>query len=107
MHWLSYIPWLLWQVALGAFDIGRDSVRTRSHICPTVVRYPLRVTSDTKITILSLSITMTPGTMTVGIEEDPDGSRYLLVHSVWGDDPESVIADIADMEARMAPEVKA
>lgn len=106
MHWFSYIPWLLWQIIVGAFTIDRDAIRNITKLHPTVVRYPLRVTQPRLITILSLSITMTPGTMTIGIELDEDEHPHLIVHSVWGLDPHAIIDDIADMEERMAPHVR-
>ncbi|MDO4909548.1 MAG: Na+/H+ antiporter subunit E [Corynebacterium sp.] len=106
MHWFSYIPWLIWQIILGAFGIDRDALRSQSQVDPEIIRYPLRVDSDRLITILSLSITMTPGTMTIGVEDDPNGVRYLLVHSIWHDDPQELVESIGDMEARMCPRVR-
>ncbi|MDO4910770.1 MAG: Na+/H+ antiporter subunit E [Corynebacterium sp.] len=106
MHWFSYIPWLLWQIFLGAWSIDRDAIRSVSDVDPEIIRYPLRVQSEGLITALSLSITMTPGTTTIGVEEDEAGTRYLLVHSIWHDDPVEVVKSIGDMEGRISPRIR-
>jgi monovalent cation/H+ antiporter subunit E len=51
---------------------------------------------------------MTPGTLSLGFKDvDESGCpRVLLVHAVYGADPDEVIAGLADMEERLAPHVK-
>lgn len=108
MHWFRYIPWLVGQVLVGAWAIAKDSFTPGSAMQPVVIRYPLRVHKERDIAAFSTSITMTPGTMSIGLADVAEDGRpkTLLVHAVYGADPDGVIAGLADMEERLKPEVK-
>lgn len=108
IHDVRYSTWLIGQVIVGAFVIVFDVIRVRSQMHPAVVEYPLRVRSDWELAAFSTSITMTPGTLSLGFKDvDESGCpRVLLVHAVYGADPDEVIAGLADMEERLAPHVK-
>ncbi|WP_233195538.1 monovalent cation/H+ antiporter subunit E [Corynebacterium sp. 13CS0277] len=104
MNTVGYGLWLFGQVYVGAWDILKRTVRRDMGYCPIVVEYPLRVRSPRLIAALSTSITMTPGTMSIGLRApDADGvPTVLLVHAVFGADPDEVIAGLRDMENRLA-----
>lgn len=142
LHNLKYLSWLAGQIVLAAGAVIIDAPRRRTQLDPAVVAYPLRVTSPQAIGAFTTSITVTPGTLSLGLllAGDPlpadvarisgphepvavgtssatsggmDGSqherhrgRVLLVHAVFGTDPASVMADLADMEERLDPTVK-
>lgn len=101
MHLLKFIPWLISQIVVGAAVIVWDAFSLRSNVEPVVVSYPLRVTKDRDIFWFSTCITITPGTLSVGIRDD-----RLLVQAVYGADPAEVLAGLADMEERLVPSVK-
>ena len=67
-RFLRYIPWLLYQVVLANFHVVRLVIRP-SLIRPQVVRFKTRLTSDLARVTLGNSITLTPGTITMGIED--------------------------------------
>ncbi|WJZ01455.1 monovalent cation/H+ antiporter subunit E [Corynebacterium freiburgense] len=107
IHALKYTTWLLTQVFVGAMVICRDVLRRQTRFCPVIVAYPLRVTTDRELAMFSTSVTMTPGTLSLGFrnpvrEGDP---RVLLVQAVYGADPSEVLAGLTDMEERLAPHV--
>ncbi|MCK7642520.1 monovalent cation/H+ antiporter subunit E [Corynebacterium sp. CCM 8835] len=107
-HVIRFGVWLIGQVFAGALTVTRDVVRRHSHMHPIVVAYPLRVTKDWQIAALSTCITMTPGTLSVGLRPDADGDgpEILLVQAVYGAEPAEVFAGLADMEERMVPSVR-
>lgn len=106
-HWVVYSLWLIGQVFAGAWSIAVDTLRPQSQMHPAVVRYPLRVTSDALVTAFSTSITMTPGTMSIGVIDDAAGvPEYLLVQAVFGADEQEVLDGLADMERRLWPAVE-
>lgn len=106
-HWVVYSLWLIGQVFAGAWSIAVDALRPHSQMHPAVVRYPLRVTSDALVTAFSTSITMTPGTMSIGVIDDAAGvPEYLLVQAVFGADEQEVLDGLADMERRLWPAVE-
>lgn len=110
MHWIGYLIWLIGQVISSAFTVAVDTLRIDNSQDPIIVNYPLRVTGEWERTFFSTSITMTPGTLSVGFRpvEDVPGAEsasglILLVQAVYGSDPAEVIADLAHMEEKMVP----
>ncbi len=102
MHAIKYVLWLVWQIVLAANTVLVDTLKGNKGMDPIVVHYPLRLSKDWQITAFAVSITMTPGTMSIGLRED----HTLLVHAVYGSDPKAVLEDLAHMEATMAPSVR-
>lgn len=62
-----------------------------SRIRPGFVWIPLEVANPYGITALASIITMTPGTLSCDLTED---HRYLLVHCLSLEDPETIVAQI-------------
>lgn len=108
MHVLVYIPWLIKEIFVAGFHVAFRALRPDIGFTPTVIRYPLRVTSDWEIFWFSTSITATPSTLSLGLREpsEPGGPRILLVQDAFGDDPSDTSRSLADMEERLAPHVK-
>lgn len=102
MHALKYLLWLVWQIVLASNTVLMDTLKGNKGMDPCVVHYPLRLSKDWQITAFAVSITMTPGTMSIGLRED----HTLLVHAVYGSDPRAVLEDLAHMESTMAPSVR-
>lgn len=98
---MKFFFWLVGQIIVGALAILRSAFSRDTGFKPVIVSYPLRVTSDCDIFWFSTCITITPGTLSLGLRGD-----HLLVHAVYGADPGEVLAGLADMEERLVPSVK-
>jgi multicomponent Na+:H+ antiporter subunit E len=74
---LTYIPWLLWEIAKSAWAVSKVIVDPRLPVTPvmTTVRATQRTTVG--IAVYANSITLTPGTITVGVRDDE-----LTVHAL-------------------------
>ncbi|MEJ6012933.1 monovalent cation/H+ antiporter subunit E [Corynebacterium sp. H127] len=101
MTLLRFVLWLIGQIIVGGAVIVRSAFSRNAGIEPVVVSYPLRVTSDRHIFWFSTCITITPGTLSLGLRGD-----RLLVHAVYGADPAEVLAGLAEMEERLVPAVR-
>lgn len=73
----TYVPWLLWQIVLANVDVALRVLGVRP-VEPRMIRFQPELESDFGRVALANSITLTPGTVTVEIEED--GS--FLVHAI-------------------------
>lgn len=90
---LAYFAWkLLEATALVAWEV----LTPRSHIRQGILAVPLRTTSPTITTLVANMITLTPGTVTIDIDE---GGRVLYVHVLHLHDPEAVRRDLRHLEA--------
>ena len=75
---LKYSPWLVWQIVLANIDIVYRTLHPNLPIDPHMIEVDTDLKTDTGITILANSITLTPGTVTV--EANKDGK--FLVHAI-------------------------
>lgn len=73
----AYGPWLFWQIVLSNWDVFKRVWSPTLRISPALVRVPDETRSDLGSVIYANSITLTPGTVTVGIDAE---HRELLVH---------------------------
>lgn len=108
MHVLVFVPWIIKEIFAAGFRVVLRSLRPDMGFTPMVVRYPLRITGEWQIFWFTTSITATPSTLSLGLREpsEPGEPRILLVQDAFGDDPAQITRDLAEMEERLAPDVK-
>lgn len=99
---LQYSGWLGAEIVKGALTIARDAFTPGTAISPAIIELPLRCVTDLEVSLMASSITITPGTVTLGIAaargETPP---TLFVHAIYGQDPEEVRAGLIDMEQHL------
>lgn len=99
---VAYLGWLIGQVVYLAAYLGRDVFTPGLRITPRIVKYSLRGTTDLEVTLLASSITMTPGTLVLGIAPAIEGQpRALFVQALYGEDEAKVMTGLGDMERRL------
>lgn len=86
-----YVVIFLKDLVIANFAVARLVLSPRLPIEPAVVEVPLRVRSDTAITTIANSITLTPGTLTMDYDADRNS---LYVHSIAAETRESVVGPI-------------
>ncbi len=80
--------------------VARDCIARHPRLHPAIVRMPIGEKSDLEIFVLATLITLTPGTLTLDVAED---RSFLLIHSIYAEDPEALVADLkAGMEHRVS-----
>ena len=72
-----YWPWLVWQIILSGLSVSRIILSPSLPISPTMIR--VRASQKTAVGLVTYanSITLTPGTVAVDIEDD-----VILVHAL-------------------------
>lgn len=74
---LYYIPVFLWEMLKANIDVACRVAHPNVPIKPGIVKVKTALKSDTGLTFLANSITLTPGTLTVDIDRD---KGLLYVH---------------------------
>lgn len=100
VHWasaLTYPAWLLWQICLANLQVARIILSPRLPIDPVLVRFRPDLRTSLSRVVLGNSITLTPGTYTLEIE---DGE--FLVHAI---DPSSAAGILDGTMPRRVGEV--
>ena len=92
-RFLQYIPWLLYRIVLANLHVVYLVFRP-GEIRPRLVRFKTSLTGDLSRVTLGNSITLTPGTLTLDID---DGEFY--VHAVSDKAAQDLVT--GDMERRI------
>ncbi|MDA1094189.1 MAG: Na+/H+ antiporter subunit E [Acidobacteria bacterium] len=72
-----YLPWLAWRVVVASCEVAYTVLHPRLPISPRMVRITTRYAHTLARLTLANSITLTPGTVTVDVEDD-----VFLVHAL-------------------------
>jgi multicomponent Na+:H+ antiporter subunit E len=72
-----YFLWLLWEIVVSNYDVIKRIWSPRMPISPRVVSVPFQTKTDLGAVIYANSVTLTPGTVTIGV--DPVKGE-MLVH---------------------------
>lgn len=67
---ILYIPWLLWQIVIASIQVACVVLHPKCPIDPALLRFKTSLGNTCSKVILGNSITLTPGTITLEIEED-------------------------------------
>ncbi|MCS7121961.1 MAG: Na+/H+ antiporter subunit E [Archaeoglobaceae archaeon] len=86
-RYLVYMFWLLYQMFLSAIDVSLRVLGFRD-LNPQVIEFSTPLRSDAAITTLANSITLTPGTVTIDVDEN----GKFLVHAI-ASEPASSLAE--------------
>jgi multicomponent Na+:H+ antiporter subunit E len=92
---VTYIPWLLWEIVKAAWAVTRIIIDPRLPISPTMTRIRATQATPTGINVYANSITLTPGTITTGVE-----NNMLTVHAIVGDGADDL--EGGGMDARVS-----
>lgn len=90
-----YLPWLLIRILLSGLHLSYLILHPRMPIKPKLFRHPTALGHESGIVLLSNSITLTPGTITVEAGDDS-----VVVHAMDGASAEDVVSD--RLERRIA-----
>lgn len=72
-----YIPVFIWKLILANFDVARRVLSPKIPLNPGIVKIHTDLKGDFGKLTLANSITLTPGTLSIDIEDD-----YLYVHAI-------------------------
>jgi len=81
-----YIPWLIWQVVIASLQVAYVVLNPRMPIRPSLLKFKTRLPNTSSKVILGNSITLTPGTITIQIQDDE-----FLVHALMDASSSSII----------------
>ena len=89
---LYYIPVFLWECLKANIDVAYRVIHPDLPINPGIVKVKTALKSDTGLAFLANSITLTPGTMSVDIDEE---NGFLYIHWI----------DVKDKDIQKATEI--
>ena len=91
---MLYWPWLVVEIIKSAWDVTKIIVDPALPISPQMIRVRATQKTGTGVTIYGNSITLTPGTITVGVK-----GNDLTIHAITRESAQGVMN--GDMDARV------
>jgi multicomponent Na+:H+ antiporter subunit E len=91
VRFVAYVPWLIGQIVLSNLRVARLVLRREMPISPAFVSVNPGVQGARALTLLGVSTTLTPGTLTVEINDD-EMFVHALDHGSAQDVRDGVIA---------------
>lgn len=99
---LGYVLWIALEVLKQALKLARDVLTPGLEVAPSIIEFPLRASSRLEVAAIESSITITPGTLTLGIFTPEGGvGKSLFVHFLYAHTHEAALAELEDMESRL------
>jgi multicomponent Na+:H+ antiporter subunit E len=77
LWFLYYIPIFIWECIKANLDVAYRVIHPKLPINPGIVKVKTSLKSDTGLTFLANSITLTPGTMSVDVDQE---NGFLYIH---------------------------
>lgn len=91
---ITYWPWLIWEIVKAAWSVAKIIVNPAMPISPTVVTVKASQKTTSGVNTYANSITLTPGTITVGVV-----GNNLTIHSLTREGAEDLLG--GGMDARV------
>ena len=93
---LAYWAWLMKEIVMSSLQVSRIILSPRIRISPTIVKVKAKSRGSVGWVLFANSITLTPGTVTIDIDE----KGVLSVHGITRDTADGVLT--GDMNDRVA-----
>jgi len=94
LYFLAFLWLYISKVVQGSVQVGLLALAPRILLKPAFISIPLSGRSDLEILLLSNLISMTPGTLSVDIDEK---RTQITVHCLNVDDQDAVIHEIKEL----------
>ncbi len=94
VRFLKYLPWLLWQIILSNIELVYLTLHPRMPIDPRMIGFKNEFKTNMAKVTLANSITLTPGTVTIEVNNDE-----FIVHAISEESAKSLIS--GEMQARV------
>ncbi len=104
LHFLFYIVKFFWEMVKANLEVAYLVIHPMLPIKPGIVKIKTKLTKDSAITVLANSITLTPGTLTIDVNES---KKELYIHwiNVKSTDTQEATKHIGDKFEKTLMEV--
>lgn len=97
-----FLVWFFWQMCRANWEVAVDILTPGSALTPGIVAYRTRSNTSLEVTALSNLITLTPGTLTIDIDEALGSGHTLYVLGLYApSDPEAFNAQLTYLEDQL------
>lgn len=99
---LGYVPWLAWEIFRSNVRVARIILSPRLRVDPSIVHFRASQKTDLGRFIYANSITLTPGTVTTGIEGDDFEVHAIVQSEIDGSEENDMNRRVTALEGEAA-----
>ena len=99
---LRLAVFFLYELVVSSLKVAWDVLTPTHKSNPAIIEMPLDVESDIEILLVTNLISLTPGTLSLDVTPD---RKTLLVHAMFADDPDAIVAELKGGMERKVKEV--
>jgi multicomponent Na+:H+ antiporter subunit E len=90
-HLVLFLGYFLFELFIASLRVAMEVLTPQAYSRPGVIAVPLDAKTDFEIMLLSIIISLTPGTLSLDVSQD---RRLLFIHAMFVEDPDEVRASI-------------
>lgn len=99
---VTFVVWLLGHVIKGSAQVAWRVLTPGLAATSAIVEHHLHCRTDLEITLFGSAVTITPGTVVLGIAAaGDDHGPVVYVHCLFGGGREALLAGLRDLEGRL------
>lgn len=95
---IGFVFYFLGEMLKANIQVAYDVITPKYFFKPGIVRFPLAATSDLEINLISMFISLTPGTILLDVSED---KKWIFIHVMYLDSREKFISRMKYSEERI------
>lgn len=98
----GFLMWFTWEMLRANWQVAADILTPGSSLTPAIVAYQTRGLTPKEVTALSNLITLTPGTLTIDIDDSSGQGEILYVLDLYAPaTPEDFHAELHELENKL------
>lgn len=95
---IGFAFYFLSEMLKANLQVAYDVITPKYFFKPGIVRFPLKASSDLEINLLSMFISLTPGTILLDVSED---KKSMIIHVMYLENKESFISRMQYSERKL------
>lgn len=95
---IGFTFYFLYEMIVANLQVAYDVITPKYFFKPGIVRFPLNASSDLEINILSMFISLTPGTILLDVSED---KKSIFIHVMYLESKEKFVARMRNSERKI------
>lgn len=95
---IGFTFYFLYEMIVANLQVAYDVITPKYFFKPGIVRFPLNASSDLEINILSMFISLTPGTIILDVSDD---KKSIFIHVMYLESKEKFVARMRNSERKI------
>lgn len=95
---IGFAFYFLYEMIVANLQVAYDVITPKYFFKPGIVRFPLNASSDLEINILSMFISLTPGTIILDVSDD---KKSIFIHVMYLESKEKFVTRMRNSERKI------